>query len=61
MSGPLERNGVVIDDTDAEHLKFNAEDLIAILVKSVQELNAQNGALALRVAALEAIAQQVRT
>ena len=50
----LEGNSpVIVDAEDAEKLRFNDQSMIAVLVKSIQELSAKNDALEARLAALE--------
>jgi len=47
-------NPVIIDNEDAEKLRYNGEALVPVLVKAIQELSAVNEALAARISALEA-------
>ncbi len=44
---------VIVDAEDAEKLRFNDQSMIAVLVKAIQELSAQNAELTTRITALE--------
>jgi hypothetical protein len=45
---------VIVDAEDSEKLRFNDQSMIAVLVKSVQELSAEVNSLKARVKSLEA-------
>jgi hypothetical protein len=46
-------DNVIIDNEQADHLKYQGEALVPVLVKAIQELSAKNDALEARLAALE--------
>jgi hypothetical protein len=48
------KNPIIIDNSDPENLKYNADSMIAVLVNAIKELSAANEALTVRMAALEA-------
>ncbi len=51
----LEGNSpVIVDNEDLNHLKYNGESLVPVLVKAIQELNAKVEAQALEIATLKA-------
>ena len=47
-------NPVIIDDSDPEKLYYKESNMVAVLVKAIQELSTQNAALEARLTALEA-------
>jgi hypothetical protein len=46
-------DNVIIDNEQVDHLKYQGESLVPVLVKAIQELSAKNDALEARLAALE--------
>jgi hypothetical protein len=45
---------IIIDNSDPENLKYNADSMVAVLVNAIKDLSAANEALTARIAALEA-------
>jgi hypothetical protein len=52
----IEPEGIIVDSSDADKLRYNESNLIPILVKAIQELSDKNDALQARIQALESAA-----